>query len=368
MAKNAALGRAGGAKQDEFFTQLASFYHGNVFEKYAGWDAPDLIVSDGAYGVRGFRGDTTDESGLVEWYRPHALAWAKAAKPSTSLWFWNTEVGWATVHPLLLATGWEYVQLAVWDKGLSHIAGNVNGKTIRQLPVVTEVSALYRRKIYLDTGDGQTLDVKGWLRAEWRRSGLPLTKANDACGVKNAATRKYLTKDWLWYWPPGEMVERMASYCAEHGRPTERPYFSIDGTNCVRAEEWDSMRATWNHRNGVTNVWSRPPLADSERLRGTMERSSPRTYKPTKLSAAHLNQKPLDLMLTQVAATTNVGDVVWEPFGGLASASVASVLLGRRSFASELDNTFFSLACGRLADAQASYDENGVYPFEKGDR
>ena len=31
----------------------------------------------------------------------------------------------------------QYVQLAIWDKGLAHIAGNVNGKTIRQLPVVT---------------------------------------------------------------------------------------------------------------------------------------------------------------------------------------------------------------------------------------
>lgn len=54
-------------------------------KKYDKWPASDLIVSDGAYGVRGFRGDTTDVSGLVEWYKPHVLAWAKAAKPSTSL-------------------------------------------------------------------------------------------------------------------------------------------------------------------------------------------------------------------------------------------------------------------------------------------
>lgn len=33
---------------------------------------------------------------------------------------------------------------------------------------------------------------------EWQRAGLPLYKANEACGVKNAATRKYLTQDWLW--------------------------------------------------------------------------------------------------------------------------------------------------------------------------
>lgn len=349
----------------DYLGSMYALHHGNASEKYSEWPSPDLIVSDGAYGVRGFRGDTTDASGLTEWYKPHVLAWAKAAKPSTSLWFWNTEVGWATVHPLLLATGWEYVQLAVWNKGLAHIAGNVNGKTIRQLPVVTEVAALYRRRIYLDTGNGKTLDAKDWLRAEWQRSGLPLNRANEACNVKNAATRKYLTKDWLWYWPPGESVEKMADYCTKHGNPTDWPYFSLDGKTPVTAEAWDSLRATWNHRNGVTNVWDRPPLADGERLKGTMERSAPRTYKPTKQSAAHLNQKPLDLMLTQVFAASNEGDVIWEPFGGLASASVASVLLGRHAYAAELDDTFAHLAAERLECAERNLNENGIYQFEE---
>lgn len=341
--------------------RLFHLSHCNVSERYQQWPSPDTIISDGAYGVRGFRGDTADASSLIEWYQPHALAWAKAAKPSTSLWFWNTEVGWATVHPLLLATGWEYVQLAIWDKGLAHIAGNVNGQTIRQLPVVTEVAALYRRKVYLETGDGQTLDAKAWLRAEWRRSGLPLAQANAACGVKNAATRKYLTTDSLWYWPPGDAVQKMAQYCTQNGNPTSWPYFSLDGKTPIKAREWNALRATWNHRNGVTNVWNRPPLADSERLKGTMERSAPRTYKPTKQSAAHLNQKPLDLMLTQIAATTNTGDVVWEPFGGLASASVASVLLGRQAYCAEIDATFFELANKRLEEANSYFQTNGAY-------
>lgn len=351
--------------QREHIGPMHDLHNGNASEKYGEWPAPDLIVSDGAYGIRGFRGDTTDTSDLIEWYKPHALAWAKTAKPSTSLWFWNTEIGWVTVHPLLLATGWEYVQLAVWNKGLAHIAGNVNGKTIRQLPVVTEVAALYRRKVYLDTGDGQTLDAKAWLRAEWQRSELPLNRANEACGVKNAATRKYLTKDWLWYWPPGESVKKMADYCARYGAPTDWPYFSLDGKSPVTAKAWDSLRAVWNHRNGVTNVWNRPPLADSERLKGTLERSAPRTYKPTKQSAAHLNQKPLDLMLTQVYAASNEGDVIWEPFGGLASASVASVLLGRHAYVAELDNTFARLAGERLEIAETNLGENGIYKLKE---
>lgn len=346
---------------DMVLEKIFHLFHGNVLETYTKWRSPDVIISDGAYGVRGFRGDVTNSSELVEWYHPHVLAWSKAAKPSTSLWFWNTEVGWATMHPLLLATGWEYVQLVIWDKGIAHVAGNVNGQTIRKLPVVTEVSALYRRKVFLTSVDGQTLNIKDWLRAEWQRSGLPMSKANEACGVKNAATRKYLTLDWLWYRPPGEAVQKMAEYCTKYGASTDCPYFSLDKVHPITASDWDKMRAVWNHKNGITNVWSRPPLADSERLKGTMERSAPCVYKPTKHSASHLNQKPLDLMLTQVFSTTNEGDIVWEPFGGLASASVASVLLGRYAYSAEIDDIFYKLASKRLEEANEYYMTNGSY-------
>ncbi len=334
-------------------------FHGNVLEAYQNWPSPDLIISDGAYGVRGFRGDTVDVSSLGEWYLPHLLEWSKKAKPSTSLWFWNTEEGWATMHPLLVSHGWDFVQLAIWDKGLAHVAGNVNGKTIRQLPVVTEVSALYRRRLLLNTEDGRALGAKEWLRYEWERSGIPLCKANEACGVKSAATRKYLTKDWLWYWPPGECVQAMAEYCRTNGPASDRPYFSLDGRSPVTAAEWDGLRAVWNHRNGITNVWSRPPLADSERFKGTMERSAPRMHRPTRFSCAHLNQKPLDLMSIQVNAASNEGDVVWEPFGGLASASVSSILLGRIPYTAEVDDLFASIAEDRLRDAAKGDDRNG---------
>ena len=35
------------------------------------------------------------------------------------------------------------------------------------------------------------------------------------------------------YFPPPEAIVRMAEYCNKHGRPTERPYFSLDGHNPV---------------------------------------------------------------------------------------------------------------------------------------
>jgi DNA modification methylase len=50
----------------------------------------------------------------------------------------------------------------------------------------------------------------------------------------------------------------------------------------------------------------------------------------------------------QILASSDVGDVIWEPFGGLASASVAALRLGRRAHAAEIDADYFAAAAARL--------------------
>ena len=132
----------------------AQLHRGDALHAYDSWPSPNMILSDGAYGVGGFPGDPRTHDGLVYWYRPHVEAWSRRVNAATTLWFWNTEIGWATVHPLLAQHGWEYVQVLVWDKGIRHIAGNVNGDTIRQFPVVTEICVLYRRRLTFDTASG----------------------------------------------------------------------------------------------------------------------------------------------------------------------------------------------------------------------
>ena len=329
-----------------------ALHRGDAVDAYVEWPRPDLIVSDGAYGVGGFPGDPRTPDELGAWYAPHVEAWSKYALPATTLWFWNTEIGWATVHPLLAANGWEYVQSVVWDKGISHIAGNVNGDTIRQFPVVTEVCVFYRRRLQFETPDG-VMSAKRWLRHEWQRAGLPLHRANEACGVANAATRKYLTQDWLWYFPPSEMMERLVDYANRHGDPQGAPYYCIEGGAPVTAQQWARLRHAWTHAHGVTNVWSAPAMHGGERYKGNGVRSAPRVHKPGPNAAVHLNQKPLEFMHRIVSAATMPGDVIWEPFGGLCSAAVAAVSTGRRAFAAEAVGRFADLAADRLMSTAA---------------
>lgn len=333
-----------------------SVFKGDALDAYDAWPAPAAIISDGAYGVRGFPGDPPSADGLADWYAPHVKAWSERARPSTTLWFWNTELGWATVHPLLAGHGWEYVQTVVWDKGIAHIAGNVNSGTIRRFPVATEVCAFYRRRLVFPTPGGE-MPAKRWLRHEWQRTGLALSEANRACGVADAATRKYLTQDWRWYLPPPEMMGRLVDYANTHGRPDGAPYYSFDGTAPVTADEWAGLSDHWTHSHGITNVWSAPPLHGAERYKVTTGEDggnepepggTRRSRRPGRNASTHPNQKPLEFMRRIVSACTRPGDVVWEPFGGLCSAAAAAVELGRDGYAAETEERYAALAAERI--------------------
>ncbi len=321
---------------------------GDALDDYGTWDTPSAIISDGAYGVGGFPGDPRTPADLAAWYRPHVEAWAKHAQASTTLWFWNTEIGWATVHPVLDEQVWEYVEAIHWDKGIAHIAGNVNSNTIRRFPIANEICVFYQRRLEMTTSDGPML-AKTWLRHEWKRAGLSYRLANEACGVKNAATRKYLTQDWLWYFPPVDAMRRLVAYANEHGNPDGKPYYSLNGIAPVTPEEWGGLRYSWQHEHALTNVWQHPPLHSKERLRGSGKRQAPRIHNPRAgIASAHLNQKPLEFMRRIIRAVTSPGDVIWEPFGGLCSALAAAIELDRRGFAAEMYGDFYDLAVDRL--------------------
>ena len=139
-------------EQKTFCNGSIHLFCGDSLELYDKWETPTVIISDGPYGVNGFPGDLVTPDGLDKWYEPHIKKWSELATPLTTLWFWNTEVGWATVHPILEKYGWTYVSCCVWDKGMSHVAGNTNTKTIRHLPVVTEVCVQYVKKPVFKVG------------------------------------------------------------------------------------------------------------------------------------------------------------------------------------------------------------------------
>lgn len=321
---------------------MDTLYKGDVLNAYAKWHAadasPSTIISDGAYGVGGFPGDPKTPEGLGNWYRPHIKKWSKFASSQTALWLWNTEVGWAEVHPVLKANGWKYIQTITWNKGIGHIAGNVNGDTIRSFPVVTEICVLYQRSpefFPLDTGPRMTMQE--WMRSEWKRSGLPFNRSNAAAGVKDAASRKYFASDHNFYAPSREIMKKLADYANTHGRPLEPgepEYFA--GADYSTEKAWSRYRYQWTHTHGLTNVWDEPSLRSKERLKLDDGKN------------AHLNQKPLSLARRLITATTKENDVIWEPFGGTGTFTYAAREMGRKGYVSESNPEYQKIIEARL--------------------
>lgn len=95
------------------------------------------------------------------------------------------------------------------------------------------------------------------------------------------------------------------------------------------------MRAKFTCFPAVTNVWREPAVRGNERLKSRSQ-------------CVHMNQKPLKLIELCIKASSDEGDVVWEPFGGLCSATLAAHRLNRAAFAAEVVPQFFQIATSRL--------------------
>lgn len=317
-----------------YSNEKINLFNDDALNQYKNWPSPTVIVCDGPYGINGFPGDLLSPDGLAEWYEPHIKAWDEKVTANTTLWFWGTEIGWAKVHPMLEKYGWKYVCCNIWDKGKSHVAGNVNTKTIRHLPVVTEVCVQYSKAPVFKVGDVR-LSMQEWLRYEWLRTGLPLYKTNEACDVVNAATRKYFTKCHLWYMPPPDAFEKIVNYANTYGENSGKPYFSIDGIMPITKQEWEKLRAKFYCPFGITNVWQVSQLRNVERIKN-------------KNKAVHLNQKPLELMSRIISISSDEGDVVWDPFAGLFTTAISCLETNRSCYCAEHNTEVYKTGVSRI--------------------
>ena len=94
-------------------------------------------------------------------------------------------------------------------------------------------------------------------------------------------------------------------------------------------------QAKFNFEYGVTNVWTEPAVRNRERLKIGSK-------------AIHSNQKPEILIERIIRASSDEGDVVWEPFGGTCTAALVGNRLGRIVHAAEISPDFHAVAGYRL--------------------
>lgn len=80
----------------------------------------------------------------------------------------------------------------------------------------------------------------------------------------------------------------------------------------------------------------------------TSEQSDPSEMMMQTGIPVHPYQKPLQLMHRLVTMSSTDNDIVWEPFGGLCSFSIAAAQMHRKCFAAEINLFYFQMACQRI--------------------
>ena len=82
----------------------------------------------------------------------------------------------------------------------------------------------------------------------------------------------------------------------------------------------------------------------------------PTMYHWERKGISHLTIKPVKLIETLLKTYTNVGDNILEPFGGSASAALASYLINRNCISFEYDSTSFMEAVQRFQRVKSMLD------------
>jgi hypothetical protein len=304
-----------------------------------------LTISDGPYGISKAVWDRI--ASLPDFYRPHIAEWTRISAPSSSLYFWSTSEGWASVHPEIVAAGWTFRCLIVWVK--PNAASIKSGENHTAWPDITEVCGFYQRNgvavggpmvaINEAAGYDERNTIRTWLNEERQRAGLrgdALEEAVNRAGGKGEMICRHSFIKSQWCMPT------FAQWCALHrawnteGAPEGRPYLQRDRSRvydldsaadhealrseyeALRSEyealrsEYEALRVPFFWEPGASNVWTVPQVAGTERL------------KDAGGDTLHPCQKPLVFAERMIRASSRPGDTVFVPFGGTCREAVAA--------------------------------------------
>jgi site-specific DNA-methyltransferase (adenine-specific) len=251
-----------------------------------------LAILDGPYGMGKAAWDRVPRGGsLADLYRGHLDDVGRVCAASASLYLWNTAEGWGELHPLVMAAGWTFRSLIVWDKGDGFMAGKCDVNGLRCWYDVTEVCGFYQREAWCP------VDATN----EVRRAGLRPSDVDVAAGVSCVASRMGLGTDRQARAPSADQIAGVRA-----SLPT------LGGVWRLR-----EPRPPFTAPLGVGNVWRAGSVSGPERLR----RPDGETLHPC--------QKPFLFAERMLRASSRPGDTVWVPFGGTLREVVAAERMAR---------------------------------------
>ena len=211
----------------------------------------------------------------------------------------------ALLIPVLHKIGFSLRQQIIIDKGIKAVAGRAT-KNYRMFPNTTE-SVLFLVK---DNKEFSRQLLKGRQKA----LGLTAKTINEALGVKSNGGGMwsiYTGKNICEQFPTRDLWKKLETVLQ-----FEYPY--------------DKIAQTFNPQMGLNDVWT------------DIDFYSEKRYHPT--------QKPLALVRRLIAASSNEGDIIIDPFAGSGSTLIAAEQMGRRSYSIELENSYIEAIQQRFCE------------------
>ena len=278
----------------------------------------DLVVADPPYWkVVGEKWDYQwkTEKEYVEW----SLKWIKEVSRILRIGGTFYCFGYfrtlALIVPHLEEMGLELRQQIIVDKGIRSVSGRAT-KKYKIFPNVTE-SILFIIK------DNKQF-VKPFLKERQQALKLTAKQINEALGVKSNG-------GGMWSIYTGKNV------CEQF--PTEELWNKLSvilGFDCP----YKNVAQTYNPQMGFTDVWTDIDFYKEKHL--------------------HPTQKPLKLIRRLITASSNEGDVVLDPFSGVASTQISCIQLNRHYIGIELDTNYYNIGLSRIQQELSSIPFDNV--------
>ena len=266
----------------------------------------DLVVADPPYWkVVGEKWDSQwrTENDYVNWSLQWIKEVARILRKGGSFYCFGYFRNLALLIPYFDDLGLELRQQIIVDKGMRSVSGRATRK-YKMFPNVTE-SILFIVK------DNKKF-VKSFLKERQKAIGLTAKQINEALGVKSNG-------GGMWSIYTGNNVCEQFPTKELWGRLSEILHFDLP---------YEKIAQTFNAQMGFTDVWRDIDFYEEKR------------YHPT--------QKPIKLIKRLIYASSNKGDIVFDPFVGSGSTAVAAVQLERDFLGFEIEKKYYEIAVRRI--------------------
>ena len=250
-----------------------------------------------------------DQDEYIEWCKEWCSELFRILRKGGSFYLFGYFRTLAYMVPMLEEIGFELRQQIIVNKGLKAVSGR-HTSTYKMFPNVTE-SILFFYK-------NPRPFARQLLKDAQKKSGMKAKDINEGLGVKSNGGGMwsiYTGKNICEQLPTRENWEKLQDMLG-----FEYPY--------------DKLAITYNIQQGLSDVWDDIDFY-AERHRGKRK---------------HPTQKPEKLIDRLVLASSNEGDLVFDPFMGSGTTAVSAKKHGRSFYGFELDEEYYTDSLERIGE------------------